>query len=567
MAETALAVLGIIGPTVDAISAAYNVCQKMKDYGRDMYLCWARLDTQWVIFNELMDRRICDHMQFCDWTDENDSTTRAVMEQLNVLEDRFGFCCEIVQKICPGTELGDSSYHRHLLRENALATTSIRSSDLTLQAQNIRTCDVSSLRPSKVQEEASKPIKHSTFLRTPSPDPGKYESLRGCASTWNRLTWAHHGKSQMEAAIASIRVTVSDLKDLLTLREPKEPHKMIPEVETPTASQSRSKEARSIYLDVHRALCEANKRSKRPVSFTICALGELEDNWNKLENVTRLQMRPDCAALWLQMHVNDDEGAFWMAEVRLSENSTMRNDVDLPLIEYLDELPHVDLVKDTREHYEVGALLNKFDPTDKIHVFAHRHPSRKQRTLREVLTEEDSRSRLSDAEIVNLCLAIVVAHNNLTDVRKTTMSTSLDSYVFYQENSDLNSQEPIQAFGLAFPYLQIGFGQPSTCCRSIGSVRASSKQADANIVELGLVLLQLAAREIIPGTPQQGPRINAGARSLIEATLGRIETQFGDGLSIAIDACLRGESCGESELIRKTTGVLENLQDNFPGTA
>ena len=221
----------------------------------------------------------------------------------------------------------------------------------------------------------------------------------------------------------------------------------------------------------------------------------------------------------------------------------------------------------TQESITRCALLNKFDPSDKIHVFAHRHPSRKQRTLREVLTEENSRSRLSDSEIVNLCLAIVVAHNNLTDVRKTTMSTGLDSYVFYQENSDPNWQEPIQAFGLAFPYLQIGFGQPSRCCSSIGSVRASSKQADANIVELGLVLLQLAAREIIPGTPQQGPRINAGARSLIEATLGRIETRFGDGLRIAIEACLKGESCGESELIRKTTAVLENLQDNFPGTA
>jgi hypothetical protein len=101
------------------------------------------------------------------------------------------------------------------------------------------------------------------------------------------------------------------------------------------------------------------------------------------------------------------------------------------MIESLDKLLHVYPMNNAEEHYEVGALLNKFEPTDKIYVFVYTSLYRRQRTLYEILAVEDMRLRLSDLEILKLCLTIVVTHKNIAEVRQTTIDTSLDSYVFY----------------------------------------------------------------------------------------------------------------------------------------
>lgn len=379
-------------------------------------------------------------------------------------------------------------------------------------------------------------------------------------NTRTRLAWALHDKSEMGDAIARISHTIHNLGVLLALRAPQESHKIIPENIIKTTPQAIMKPLRSLYMNVHRALCEANKHSKRPVSFSICALGDLEQNWNRLDNQTKLRLRLGCVALWLQMHVAAEESRFWIAEVRLTGRSSMSRSINLPLIECLDELPHVDAVSDAEEHHEVGALRNKFDSTDMIHVFAHTNPCRKQQTLREILALEDSCSKLSDWEILKLCLTIVIAHENMIEVRKTTTDTTLDDYVFYQ-SSDLSSEQSVHDFDVTYPYLQFGFGQPSTCSKKIGLAANSTKDADASIVKLGVVLIQVAARQSIPGIHRKGSKIDASAQGLVEKTLEGIGVQFGDGLTNAIEACLMGNSQTEDELIRKTTGVLRQLQD------
>lgn len=560
MAETVLAVLGLIGPTYEAISLAYTFCRSMQNYGRDMSECMANLDVQWAIFEGLMHRPVCDYKQSFDWSDKNDNTTRAILEQLRILKHQFGVCRNIVQKICVSPEPGVFPHHRSLPQATridkavmtATITTSIGSSDGLLHTRGIQRPISPNLFSPGVFGEHSKLSKNEIVHRR--------------SSTWIRLTWTLHDKPEMEKAISRIRDAVRDLRDLLALRASRESHKIIPENVIATTLQAQTNPMRSLYMNLHRALCEANKRSKRPASFAICALEDVENNWNRLDNKTKLRLRLGCAALWLQMHVGAEESTFWMAEVRFPERNTMSHGIDLPLIKSLDELPPFDSANDAEEHYEVGALLNKFDSTDKIHVFAHTNPCRRQRTLREILAGDDSRSKLSDVEILRLCLTIVVAHENMTEVRKTTMDTCLDSYVFYQSR-DSSCEESVRDFDVTYPYLQFGFGQPSTCSKKMGLATSSFKQPDASIVKLGMVLIQVAARESIPGIYQNDSTIGSRAQSLIERTLEKIDFRYGDGLTSAIDACLKGNSRTETELVHKTTWMLKQLQDsfNFPG--
>jgi hypothetical protein len=563
MAETVLAVLGLIGPTYEAISLAYTVCRSMQNYGRDMCEYSGNLEAQWVIFEGLMHRPVCDYKQPFDWTDENDGTTKAILELLRILEHQFGLCRNIVQKICVSPESGVFLRYRHLhpgtrIDKAVMAATltiGVGPSKLLIHTRGIQRPITLNLLSPGVDDER-------TLLRSPSPGSRKLENDHHHPSTWTRLTWALRDKSEMEKAIARIRQTVSDLKALLELRASRESHKIIPENMITTTSQARTNPMRSLYMNVHRALCEANKRSERPVSFAICAAEDVEDNWSRLDNKTKLRLRLGCAALWLQMHVSAEESTFWMAEVRLPEKSTVSQSIDLPLIESLDKLPHVYPMNDAEEHYEVGALLNKFEPTDKIHVFAHTSPCRRQRTLREILAVEDLRSRLSDLEILKLCLTIVVAHENMAEVRQTTMDTSLDSYVFYQSPNS-SSEQSFQDFDVTYPYLQFGFGQPSTQGERLGLGRSSPEHPDASIVNLGVILLQVATRESILGIYQKGSKMDASAQSLIERTLKKIDVQFGDGLTSAIEACIKGNARIETELVRKTAEVLKRLQDSF----
>jgi hypothetical protein len=82
----------------------------------------------------------------------------------------------------------------------------------------------------------------------------------------------------MEKAIARIRQTISDLKALLELQTSRESHKIILENMITITSQARTNLIRLLYMNVHYALCEANKRSERPVSFAIYTTEDVEDN-------------------------------------------------------------------------------------------------------------------------------------------------------------------------------------------------------------------------------------------------------------------------------------------------
>jgi hypothetical protein len=57
--------------------------------------------------------------------------------------------------------------------------------------------------------------------------------------------------------------------------------------------------------------------------------------------------------------------------------------------------------------------------------------------------------------------------------------------------------------------------------------------------------------------------MDASVQSLIRRTLKKIDIQFGDSLTSAIEACIKGNARAETELVRKTAEVLKRLQDSF----
>jgi Holliday junction resolvasome RuvABC ATP-dependent DNA helicase subunit len=78
-----------------------------------------------------------------------------------------------------------------------------------------------------------------------------------------------------------------------------------------------------------------------------------------------------------------------------------------------------------------------------------------------------------------------------------------------------------------------------------------------------MILLQVATQESIPGIYQKGSKMDASVQSLIRRTLKKIDIQFGDSLTSAIEACIKGNPRIEIELVRKTAEVLKRLQDSF----
>jgi hypothetical protein len=561
MAETALAVLGLIAPAYEAISKIWHACREMTNYGREMLQYWRELNGYWAVFDCLMSSHVSYLKEHPDLASENHALTSRILEQLRNLEEYFSICHSIFDKgrvrkapKAGNTDVAATTTRFMQLHNFPSPTGTIRG---PLQTRSDKP---------KIDQDHLSTGRQSGILWSSSTESGSHETMQHLASTLARWTWVHHDKEDMEKARDGICRSVNLLRDILNLRVVKEPQKLIPGVRSIKITATPEPQVcftRNIYMNVHRALREVNKRSRRTVSFAISALDDFEDNWNTLDNDTKLRLRPGSAALWLQMHVFGDDSTFLMAEVRLSQNSTPYQMVDLSPIEDLDTLPHFSQVQNEDEHYEFGALTSKYEPTDKIHVFAQKGAWRKQRTLHDILTAEHLRSKLSNDNIVELCLNIAVAHRNLADVRAITRNVDLKSYVFYQKSIDSSSTAQTTDFDISCPYLQFGFGQPLETTLTMGAAKSAPKHVVANIVELGLVLFQVASQTLIPDSSPGSSKIDAKAQGLINRSLTSIEARFGEGLSSTIGACLQGNPHIDDELTRKAIDVLEELKGYF----
>jgi hypothetical protein len=558
-AETAMAVLGLILPAYEAISKIWDTCREMANYGREMLQCWREFNGYWAVFDCLMRSHVSHLKEHPDLASENHILTSRILEQLRNLKEYFSVCQSIFAKgrVRKAPRAGNTDV-------DATTTLFMQLHSFLSSTGTVRGPLQTSSDKQKIGQEYLSISRQNAIFRSSSTESESHEGMQHLASTLARWTWVHHDKVDMEKARAGICRSVNLLRDMLALRAVKEPQKLIPEVRSVKITATPEQQVRStrdIYMNVHRALREANKRSRRTVSFAISALDDFEDNWNTLDNDTKLRLRPGSAALWLQMHVFGDDSTFLMAEVRLPQKSTPCQIIDLSPIENLDTLPHVS--QDEDEHYEFGALSSKYEPMDKIHVFAQKGTWRKQNTLHDILTAEHLRSKLSNENIVELCLNIAVAHRNMADVRAITRNADLKSYVFYQKSIDSSSTAQSLDFDISCPYLHFGFGQPLETTRTMGAAKSAPKHAVASIVELGLVLFQVASQTLIPDPSLGFSKLDARAQGLINRTLTSIETRFGEGFSSTIEACLQGNSHIDDELTRKAIDVLEELKKCF----
>lgn len=358
------------------------------------------------------------------------------------------------------------------------------------------------------------------------------------------MKWAHHYLKELREAIANIERTVTVLRDIITLRSPQEPQKLLrePKIEQRLENQT----IRKLYSNLHQTLREANRRSKRPVTFTISVLGDLEANWNLLDDSTALPLRRGSVAFWLQMHDSLEASNFLMAEVQLEAETTTFGTPDLKPIDFLDVLPERVQNGPALDYFEWGSLRPKYAVDDRVHLFLHGASWRKTRTLHEVLAEKTLNSRLKNTEIIELCQNILTAHSNLAEVRISRSNTRLESYVFY-ECQDEQNPETHGELDVRNPYLDFGFGRQLDG-RKPGVSHSSFKHSDGSIIELGLVLFQLVTRTVFVYAASNGSTrldrsmVDAKNRALQVLRLHDIDDQFGPVMSPIVESCLTGDS-------------------------
>lgn len=201
-------------------------------------------------------------------------------------------------------------------------------------------------------------------------------------------------------------------------------------------------------------------------------------------------------------------------------------------------------------------------PEDGHHIFRALTKWNRTATFADAVTDRENERHLSPKNVIMLVRRIMVAHLDFQLMRSGCPNLRLENYVHYERDVQAEDMEN-EGVLLLRPSLACGFGRRHPD-RQPGATSGPSKDPNAAVLELGLVLFQIGRRQTLNyQTKALGGTVET-LRDVTNEALGglwKVEKVYGPVFARVIEVCPLSGAGNEMENIGNGLTKLIKLQN------
>ena len=398
--------------------------------------------------------------------------------------------------------------------------------------------------------------------------PGQeMETLPKKTGIWTRVKWTHHEKEDFKQKISTIRETLDGLEKLLALRAPDRPTRLFTSQSNTQPISHSTSQIQEALERLHNSLKKLNVQPPdgKPWDFAIHIATPFADNWKLIHDQYNLPLREGAQICYIQQVEDSEKSTGLLIEtLTKSGRGSKQRTENLPQIGNLDDLPRITKGSQANPYKVCGSICDAEYPEEEHRVFADYSKWSRTSTLADMIDDPENVGHLSARNVVELTRLIMVAYLDFALVRQSCPNPRLENYVYYERDTKaqgMDDEGPL----LLRPYLACKFGQKPPM-RQPGATSGPSKDGDAPIIELGLVLFQIGShRKLNYQTKARGGTVmtlNASKKDAL-ASLCEIERHYGSELTRVIEVCLLSRAGNDSEAVEEGLSKLIELQKDL----
>ena len=357
---------------------------------------------------------------------------------------------------------------------------------------------------------------------------------------WDRTKWAAGDHQALKNMIKSIKEGNDELRKFLKLRSLNDTALLLPRSKELESLSNVGKNISTALVDLHEALKSLNYRRKGqdPYSFSIQVREDNDASRKDLAQAEGVILQNGSVVFNLQRHDasntmgNPTTLAIESLPTHKTSNTTELHNLRNPngAINDTEDDTEIDTDVETWGYIRTPGLA------DKYHVLYHDKASLwpASITLVDLLSGPDYVEYINPIQVLQAARMIAVAYLYHSEVRLSCGDPRPHNFRYYlttDERPKWTDEDPL----ILNPWLSYGFGQRSAR-PPIGGGSGVARPLNASVVELGLVLYQVACGQVL----QYGTGVNGFKKARSEAIkrLYVVTRVFGASLTSIIQSCL-----------------------------
>ena len=384
------------------------------------------------------------------------------------------------------------------------------------------------------------------------------ERIRKLAQTdlARRAGWAIGGKKELEEVIKRIRSALDTLEQYLQVKQTESIANLMPEIRA-AATREIQKTGRTqmrVLNELHESLRHINIDGKPcgPYALAIKVQEDPEESRHDLGELGQ-PLRDSSSIFVLQRHERTDESKFVTLAVE-TYNCFKRGPNPLECIAepsetraFQEDAVTALNIDEWGQCYFPGAAASPSRASSIFHIKGLSWLS--SQTLSDIVQSEEYRNKVTAPQVFHLARSLAVAYLYFALVRSSCGNPRLQNFRYYDDGSSgfkWNTSSPL----VLQPWLFFGFGS-RVRKRQFGTGSGTSQANNSSLVELGLLLYQIATRgtDIEPGAGPEAVKAQA------IRNMNKVTKLLGGSYTRIVRACL--EHRGPDEYIPKASAVLE----------
>ena len=338
-------------------------------------------------------------------------------------------------------------------------------------------------------------------LQSPEVQQGREASrhdariLQERTGMWTHIKWAHHDKETFKENVRDIRKTINTLDKLLALRSTSDSGRLLPAQPDASSVSHSTPQVQGALERLHKSLRNLNvhKHGQGPGNFAVHIAAPFNDNWRLVHDQYSLPLRKSALMFYVQQRKANEENSFLLIETLTEAAGDVRaQDESVKKIEDLDNPSETANGNKADAYSTWGFICTPEHAEDEHRIFVDTATWRQTSTLADLLADPESLEHFSPENVFILTRRIMVAHLDFSLVRASCPNPRLESYAYYKRSLEVEGMQE-EGPPLLRPYLASGFGcRPPG--RQPGATSGPSKDTNAPVIELGLVLFQIGSR-------------------------------------------------------------------------
>ena len=384
-------------------------------------------------------------------------------------------------------------------------------------------------------------------------------------SMWTHIKWAHHDQETFKEKVHEIRKTINTLDKLLTLRSPSDSGRLLPAQPDASSVSHSTPQVQGALERLHNSLRNLNVQKQRQGSwnFAVHIAAPFDDNWRLVHDQYSLPLRKSALMFYVQQRKADEESSFLLIETHTEPARGVQAQAEsVRKIEDLDN-PSATADGNEAEAYSTwGFICTPEHPEDEHRIFVDTATWRRTSTLADLLVDPESLQYFSPENVFILARQIMVAHLDFSLVRPSCPNPRLESYAYYKRSLEVEGMQE-EGPPLLRPYLACGFGcRPPG--RQPGATSGPSKDTNAPVIELGLVLFQIGSRRKLNyRTKGMGSTVELlnSVKNEALGNLWEVEKLYGPLFTRVIETCLLSHSENETKNVENGLMKLIDCQN------